>query len=109
MAFIFVLSSIQRPPATPAGTDKLLHTLLYAGLGVLIGRAIAGGVTRLTWSTVVQAAMWGGLYGVSDELHQYFNPPRAVEILDVLADTVGSALGASALYWWGIIRPRNGV
>ena len=109
MAFIFVLSSIPRPPATPAGTDKLLHTLLYAGLGVLMARAMAGGVARLTWSTVAQTAFWGGLYGVSDELHQYFNPPRAVEILDVLADTIGSGAGAAALYWWGIIRPRNGV
>lgn len=109
MAFIFALSSISRPPATPAGTDKLLHATLYAGLGVLIARAIAGGVTAITWHTVIRTALWGGLYGVSDELHQYFNPPRSVEVMDVVADTIGSGLGAASIYWWGIIRPRNGV
>ena len=108
MALIFGLSSIPSPPITPAGTDKVLHALLYAGLGALLSRAIAGG-DGLTPGTVARAALWGGLYGVSDELHQYFNPPRSVEALDVVADTIGAALGGGAVYWWGIIRSRDGV
>lgn len=109
MAFIFGLSSIPRPPVTPAGTDKVLHALLYAGLGALLARALAGGREGITPGTIARAALWGGLYGVSDELHQYFNPPRLAEALDVVADTIGAALGGTALYWWGIIRTRDGV
>ena len=41
---------------------------------------------------------------VSDEWHQYFNPPRAVEAMDVVADTVGSLLGAGALRAWAILK-----
>ncbi len=109
MAFIFALSSIQRTPAMPGGSDKILHTLLYAGLGFLFARARAGGMTRVSVSTVALAVLFGALYGASDELHQYFNPPRAVEGADIIADTVGAGLGASALWAWGIIRARNGV
>ena len=39
----------------------------------------------------------------------YFNPPRNVEALDVLADTIGAGAGAVVLYAWGIIRGRDGL
>ncbi len=58
MALIFALSSIPSPPITPAGTDKVLHALLYAGLGALLSRAIAGG-DGLTPGTVARAAAVG--------------------------------------------------
>lgn len=109
MAFIFGLSAIAEPPPLPPGTDKNLHALLYSGLGLLVARARAGGWRGVTPSIVLQATVYGAVYGVSDELHQYFNPPRAVEALDVVADTIGAAVGASALYAWGIIWGRDGV
>lgn len=109
MALIFALSAIPRPPAMPGGSDKVLHTLLYSGLGFLFARAYAGGVTRVSLRTVVTALVFGALYGASDELHQYFNPPRSVELADLVADTIGASLGAGALWAWGIIRTRNGV
>ena len=33
-------------------------------------------------------------YGVSDELHQAFVPRRSPDVMDVLADLAGGALGA---------------
>ena len=107
MAFIFGLSSIAHPPALPQGSDKELHTLLYSGLGALFARACAGGWRGITPRIVCATIVFAAVYGASDELHQYFNPPRNVEALDVLADTIGGALGSVGLYAWGIIRPRN--
>jgi VanZ family protein len=109
MLFIFTLSSIAHPPALPSGSDKFLHGLLYAGLGALVARAIAGGWHTVTMVHVLATAVFGALYGVSDELHQYFNPPRNVEALDVLADTIGAAAAAATLYAWGIIRGRDAL
>jgi VanZ family protein len=109
MAFIFALSSISHPPALPGQSDKALHALLYSGPGVLFARARAGGWRGVTIPIVVLTFAFGALYGASDELHQYFNPPRNVEALDVLADTIGAGTGAVALYVWGIIRGRDGV
>ena len=107
MAFIFALSSIATPPALPGGVDKDLHALLYAGLGSLVVRASSGGWRRpVVARTVLLATLFCALYGVSDEFHQWFVPPRQVEALDVVADTVGGGLAALALYTWSrLIRP----
>jgi VanZ family protein len=109
MVFIFALSSISRPPALPSGSDKLLHALLYSGLGALFARATAGGWRGVSLAQVLATVCFGALYGVSDEVHQYFNPPRNVEALDVVADAVGAGTAAVALYAWGIIRGRDGL
>lgn len=109
MALIFALSSIRRTPSMPVGSDKLLHALLYSGLGLLVARARAGRADAVTPRVVLFSLVFGALYGISDEFHQYLNPPRNVEAADVVADTVGAALGASALYAWGIIRGRDGL
>ncbi len=109
MAVIFALSSISRPPAMPGGSDKVLHALSYSVLGLLFARALTGGRDAVTLRVAVLTIGFGALYGASDELHQYFNPPRSVEAADLLADTIGAGLGAGALYAWGIIRGRNGL
>ena len=38
--------------------------------------------------------MVGMFYGMTDELHQYFVPERNGSVLDVVADGVGSLIGA---------------
>lgn len=109
LALIFWLSSISSPPELPSGvTDKAAHAALYLGLGLVLVRAFAGGFARpVTVRIVVLAVVASGLYGVTDEIHQYFVPPRQMEAADVLADTIGSAVAACTLYAWGIIRGRH--
>jgi VanZ family protein len=111
MSLIFAISSVSQPPeAPPAITDKGAHAVLYSGLGALFVRALAGGWTRpVTWRIAAAAVMYSALYGVSDEVHQYFVPAREVEMLDVVADTIGAALAAIALAAWTIIRGRHGL
>jgi VanZ family protein len=101
MALIFALSSIEQTPPMSEGTDKDLHALLYAGLGMVLIRACAGGWRRrVTPSMVIIAVAVAFAYGVGDEFHQSFMPLRQPDPLDVAADTVGAALSASALYAW---------
>jgi VanZ family protein len=110
MAMIFTFSSISQPPALPAGADKDVHALLYGGLGVLLVRAWAGGLRRrITLSAVTAATVIASLYGISDEFHQWFVPPRSVEAADVVADTVGAAAAAMALYLWSRWVARRGI
>ncbi len=49
------------------------------------------------WVAVVLAIVCASLYGVTDELHQYFVPGRACDPADWLVDTCGAALGAVLL------------
>src|SRR4051795_3605108 len=107
MAGIFGLSSLPDTPALPGGSDKGLHAVLYAGLGVLLVRALAGGLRRrITVTIALAATLIAGAYGVSDEFHQHFVPPRQVEGLDVVADTIGAGVAAFALAGWSIARRR---
>jgi VanZ family protein len=98
---IFYLSSqpsIETPALFP-GQDKLFHLIAFGILGFLaMGTRQAsqqGYPTRQVWQ-VVFAVM---LYGILDEVHQYFVPGRHADVYDVLADASGGLLGAWAMYW----------
>jgi VanZ family protein len=112
MLFIFWLSSISRPPDLPSRvSDKAAHGLLYCGLGALLVRARAGGWRRpVTLGIAAAAIVVATLYGISDEMHQYFVPQRQVDVRDVLADAIGASVAAGAMYIWSCIahakRPR---
>ena len=111
MAFIFGLSSIHNPPKPPGGvTDKDLHIALYTGLGTLIVRALAGGWRRrVTLRMAALAVLITVLYGVSDEMHQYFVVGRTADVYDVLADLIGGSIAAAGLYAYTIISSRHDV
>jgi VanZ family protein len=114
IAVIFGLSSIAETPDLPKllpidVSDKDLHAILYFGLGLLLTRALSGGFGRVTLPAALAATLCAMLYGVSDEFHQSYVPPRNVEALDVVADTIGAGIAAFGLYAWGIIRPRDGL
>jgi len=105
MAFIFGLSSLSNLPRAPSGSDKGAHLMLYAGLGALIVRALTDGrADRATWRTMLIAVVIAGMYGVSDEFHQRFVPGRTFEGADLIADVLGAAAGAGALYLWSKMR-----
>jgi VanZ family protein len=111
MALIFAGSSASHPPAVGVGIpDKVVHAVVYAGLGALLVRALSlGWIRPVTARIAWQAAIVATLYGASDEFHQALVPGREVEALDLAADAVGAALAAGALWAWGIIRRRDGL
>jgi VanZ family protein len=111
MALIFAGSSLSRPPQVgPDVSDKLLHFVVYAGLGVVLVRALSRRWTApVTARVAVRAALIAAVYGASDELHQAFVPERDSEVLDVAADAAGAAIASGALWAWDIIRGRNGL
>jgi VanZ family protein len=106
-ALIFFLSSQSSFPV-PQGVwdfDKLIHCVEYGGLGFLTARAFVG----LGFHSPARVgAICATLYGVSDELHQYFVPGRSCDVRDVAADAVGAALGAFAFHTWRRWRVRRG-
>jgi VanZ family protein len=97
------LSSIPDPPEPPGPfsilSDKALHGILYAGLSALVVRALAGRMLGpVTLGVAALATAISALYGVTDELHQYFVPQRQTDIWDLVADVIGAAVAALALY-----------
>ena len=75
-------------------SDKLLHAVVYAVLGMLLYRALHAMHKRpSTASLVVLSILMTALYGASDEIHQYFVPSRNAEFLDFAADAAGGIIG----------------
>ena len=87
-AVIFAFSSV---PALSSGLGtwdlvlrKIAHVCEFAILGVLLVRALA---------RPALAILAGGLYAVSDEVHQHFVRGRHAAWYDVVIDTVGVTIG----------------
>jgi VanZ family protein len=95
MCAIFLFSSMSRVPQPDVGFDTsvLAHFLEYAVLGVLLSAALG-----LEKKRVFVAIFVASLFGVSDELHQFFVPGRVASIYDAATDAAGSAVGAVSAF-----------
>ena len=102
---IFLESSVSQVPELPTGvSDKDAHGLLYAGLALLILRAVAGASWRnVTIGAGVAAVFLSAAYGATDEFHQRFVPGRTADLMDLAADTAGAATAVAVVWliaWW---------
>jgi len=104
-AMIFYFSSLPKPHEQLPDfvgdlSDKLLHFVEYGVLGGLWYRAFrwASGA-RIAASALLLAIIAGSIYGITDEVHQAFVPMRTPSVLDWIADTLGSAMGARGMNW----------
>ena len=74
--------------------DKFLHLTAYAVLGALFFRAYQtlpiGSRHKIL---ILISILSSSIYGLSDELHQYFVPYRQADGLDALANMIGSIIG----------------
>ena len=94
LAGIFYLSSLSSIPWASVYPDSLEHALEYAGLAVLLARALNGGLGRpVPPARLFLALGLCVLYGATDEIHQRFVPDRFADITDVLSDAAGAAVG----------------
>ena len=107
MAAIFVGSSSSDPSyVPPVFSDKLLHLGAYALLGAALLRGFSGArPERVTGRRALGAVLAALLFGISDEFHQSFVPGRTPDVMDLLMDVVGGAIGAT-LYWMVIKKLR---
>ena len=94
----------------PPGGDKPWHLLAYIGLGVVVARAVAGGLpAAIGWRTAVTAIVIGVGYAVTDELHQMFVPGRTAQLTDLIADAIGVCAGVVMCQAWGWAHGKSQV
>lgn len=92
---IFIESSFRQPEFIDLSIhlrDKIFHFFGYFILGLCVQTALLNKkssmtVSSLKWITLI----FGSVYGASDEFHQYFVPGRSCDVLDWVADTLGTA------------------
>ena len=97
VALIFALSSLSSLPLqTPEFlSDKVLHFLEYAALGLLACRAVLslGWSGERAWVVWLVAFVFSCCLGGADEFYQSFVPLRDADWRDWVADLGGGAVG----------------
>ena len=89
---IFAASSVSEPPMPGGVSDRAIHAWIYAGLALLVLRALTGGCwANVSARRAAAAALLASAYGLSDEWHQWFVPGRVFDPVDLLADTAGAS------------------
>jgi len=94
--FIFVQSHQPTPKSMPSipHIDKFIHFSVYGILGILFYRAFkSSGLKNKRKTIIALSIILTGLYGLSDELHQYFLPYRDADLFDAIADFCGGVFG----------------
>lgn len=96
-AFMLILTSLPGDAVpdvgdVPAGTDKLVHVILYAVLGWLTARAISHPRYPVRSFAILVLAL--ALFAALDEWHQSFIPGREPHVVDWVADMTGVFIGA---------------
>jgi VanZ family protein len=82
------------------GFDKFQHLFAYLVLSAAVGLWISPASWRKRRVLgFFLTAVIASIYGVADEIHQYFTPGRDCNIWDWIADTLGTILGAAAIMW----------
>ena len=102
---IYIQSEHPGPESLPTFTfsDKVLHFAAYSLLGILFFRAYATLPLKDSRNMLILLSIGSAtLYGISDEIHQYFVPFRQADILDALANAAGSICGVMIFHYWQV-------
>ena len=109
---LFVLSSI--PDLSPPDLgfqpqDKVYHFVFYASYAFFVARSFFAQSRwlRIKNSFVFYSIIFTALYGVSDEIHQYFVPGRVFSIFDILANSLGAIAGTLIFYYYDRYKSRK--
>jgi VanZ family protein len=107
---IYIQSSRPGPQHLPElrFLDKFLHFGAYGLLGVFFYRAYETLALKNFKKLLILISIGSAtLYGISDEIHQYFVPSRQSDVMDVIANTIGSICGVCLFHYWKMRhRPR---
>ena len=100
--FLLALTSWPRPPRVPVlsgipNFDKAVHFGLYGVEAFLLYRAIRwAGRAGFSLARVLVIVGSLAVWGMADEIHQFWIPGRSMEAGDVAADVTGAGFGAIA-------------
>ena len=83
---------------------KAAHFSVYFVFAMLLTRVLDRRSGLSTKGQITWGIMLGGLYAISDELHQAFVPSRSPSAMDVLIDLIGLVFGLYCSYMYVAIR-----
>lgn len=100
---IYIQSSHPVPEEIPSFRfmDKMLHVAAYGVLAILFYRAYQTlPIRHRPRMLMLLSILSASLYGISDEIHQYFIPFREADIFDGIADFMGAIVAVLVYQIW---------
>lgn len=108
VGIVLAVSALFVPRAPFSVNDKLIHAFEFAGLGVLVARAL---IAQFPQSRPLGHAFTAALFclgcGALDEWVQSYQPLRNSDFHDLMADAIGGLLGALFVYAGHTVRRRS--
>ena len=109
LLLIFIESSIPGDKIPKVGFefgDKVIHFMVYSVLYLLFFYSLKNQskYVKLRKFAPEFSLLFTALYGITDEIHQYFVPNRSCELYDWLADTAGALTVYFILRLSGVMR-----
>ena len=94
-SLLLTLSTFAKPQFD-AGfpVDKVGHFIIFAGLGVSVGRYFSKEFTDSATLGVVLTLLSCAFFGICDEIYQSLIPGRSTELGDFFADCSGALIGS---------------
>jgi VanZ family protein len=84
-------------------SGELQHLIEYLGLSLLVFRGVVNTFKR---NSILLTLIISGLYGLSDEIHQYFVPGRMFSFFDIGFDLLGIVIGIVTYSIWLNFKKR---
>lgn len=107
-AAVIALASGTSPKASVSIASNPFHPVEFAGLSFLAQYAVNAGLDpRPRPRLVILACLGCMLFGVLDEIHQYFVPNRTAAVEDVLLDCLGVLVGAASFLLLRLTRRKD--
>ncbi|MBU0467180.1 MAG: VanZ family protein [Nanoarchaeota archaeon] len=97
---IFYVSSLVFEPGVGVGTSinaLFYHLMAFFFFGFFLLMSLVGGKKRRLFVLGIVLAV---VYGISDELHQFFVPGRHMSLFDIFLDTTGIVFAAMIYFIW---------
>lgn len=95
---IFFVSSLEFAPGGYAGSNfksMAYHVSVFFFFAFFLTMALARGKSG---RAIVLAIVLAVIYGISDELHQFFVPGRAMSLSDIFLDSIGVIFAAMSYF-----------
>ena len=91
--------------------DKILHFFAYLIYGITIQLALINSENYNKRKFYLVILLIGALFGLSDEIHQYFVKGRSTELYDLIADILGVAasLILKNIILWVKVQIKRGL
>ena len=91
-------------PEHPDFLNDLVHFMEFGLLGLLLARALYTGFTLTKVNLFLLTTAICATFGLLDEVHQFLVPARIFDLMDLVFDSLGAAVGSGVFIFYSSLK-----